>query len=231
MGGSSKSETMKEKRLQVEKLLESGMRNKDIALTVGVPEGTANTWIRKYRLRNGIPTPPRTKREKLPGRKGKHLSKEELEQIKEMMLEGKSDREIAEKIVANSKAIWRWRHIWGIGCEPLPLFPNDEQGPNADRHLCRKCKYRAKDCKSVNKDTYRPGCDYYLTTGEERGSSAAKCEKFKKGASISAKKKKKEDAEMRKERAAKKALLLQATNGRPDIEKVLNAMKNNKIMK
>lgn len=228
MGGSTQTEIMKEKRLQAEKLLESGMRNKDIALTVGVPEGTANTWIRKYRLRNGIPTPPRSKREKLTGRKGKHLSKEELAQIREWMVEGQSDREIAEKIVANSKAIWRWRHIWGIGCEPLPLLPNDEKGPNADRHLCRMCKYRAKNCMGANKYTYRPGCDYFSNTGETRGSSAATCEKFKRGASISAKKKKKADAELRKERAAKKALLNQAINERPDIEKVLNAMKNNK---
>lgn len=47
-------------------------------------------------------------------------------------------------------------------------------GPNADRHLCRKCKYQAARHEVNN-------CDYIWFTGHKRGCLASNCDKYEKG--------------------------------------------------
>ena len=49
---------------------------------------------------------------------------------------------------------------------------------NADRHLCRTCKYRASDTNSKN------GCDYIEIMGHSRGCSVTGCDKYEKGKRI-----------------------------------------------
>lgn len=45
---------------------------------------------------------------------------------------------------------------------------------NADRRLCKRCKYRAGQCQINN-------CDYIIITGKPRCCSAENCNKFEKG--------------------------------------------------
>lgn len=49
---------------------------------------------------------------------------------------------------------------------------------NSDRHLCKKCKYRAEKGRAEN-------CNYILFTGHRRGCPAEKCDKYEKGKRIS----------------------------------------------
>lgn len=49
-----------------------------------------------------------------------------------------------------------------------------EKGPNADRHLCKKCKYR-----SPRPEVY--GCDYSQQKMHSRGCQVAYCDKYEKG--------------------------------------------------
>lgn len=52
--------------------------------------------------------------------------------------------------------------------------PKKEKGPNADRHLCKTCKYRSPR-HEVNR------CDYIWLTNHMRGCPVAKCNKYEKG--------------------------------------------------
>ena len=62
----------------------------------------------------------------------------------------------------------------GIPVEEL-LEPTEEQGPNADRHLCWKCKWRAKNWSNNCGKAKGPGCDFYLQNDVERGCPPENC--------------------------------------------------------
>ena len=209
-----------EVRAKVEALYNSDLTSKEVSKMLGITIGTVHTWWNKYRKANGITTSRNVKKavKRSPVRKGKHLTQEELEQVKRLLDYGMSDRRIAEIMDVNSKSIWRYRRKFGIDAPTEPVVIDDEKGPNRDRHFCRKCIYRAKNTSG----TSRAGCDYLLHTGTTRMCPVAICDKFKRGDSLSALSRKKEQAERNRKVARDRKLVKAAIEDRPDIQRVLN---------
>lgn len=209
-----------EVRAKVESLYNSDLTGKEVAKMLGIPEGTVHTWWNKYRKANGIITSRNDKKavKRSPERKGKHLTTEELEQVKRLLECGMSDRRIAEIVDVNSKSIWRYRRKFGINAPAEPVVIDEERGPNRDRHLCKKCIYRSKN---AGKDSQKVGCDYLLHTDSTRMCPVAICDKFKRGDSLSALSRKKEQAERNYRMAHNRKLLKAAIEDRPDIQRIL----------
>lgn len=206
-------------RAKVEALYNSDLTGKEVAKMLGIPEGTVHTWWNKYRKGNGITAPRNAKKaiKRSMERKGKHLTKEELEQVKRLLECGMSDRRIAEIMDVNSKSIWRYRREFGINAPTEPVVIDEEKGPNRDRHLCRKCIYRSKNTNGIS----RVGCDYLIHTDTVRMRPVAICDKFKRGDSLSALSRKKEQAERNRKLARDRKLVKAAIEDRPDIQRVL----------
>lgn len=60
-------------------------------------------------------------------------------------------------------------------------------GNNADRHLCKTCKYRAS---YHDKCSLSANCNYILTAGHSRKCAADSCDKYVKGKRLPEKEKK-----------------------------------------
>lgn len=212
-------------RAKVEALYNSDLTGREVAKMLGIPNGTVNTWWYKYRKVNGITTTRNKKKavKRSPERKGKHLTQEELEQVKRLLDCGMSDRRIAEIMDVNSKSIWRYRRKFGIKCPERPIVIDEEKGPNRDRHLCKKCVYRSKN---ASKDSQKVGCDYLLHTDNSRMCPVAVCDKFKRGDSLSALSRKNGQAERNYKMAHNRKLLKAAIEDRPDIQRVLEEIEH-----
>lgn len=209
-----------ELRAKVESLYDSDLTGKEVAQMLGVPEGTVSTWWRGYRLAHGLePARRKKKYTRSQERKGKHLTTEELEQVRRLLESGMKDRRIAEIMDVNSKSIWRYRRKWKINCPEEPVKIDENKGPNSDRHLCKACIYRAKD---TNGDKFVPGCDYVIHEDESRMCPVDICDKFKRGPSLTAYKRTKEASERSFKRSIQKELLNAAIKDRPDIARVLD---------
>ena len=58
------------------------------------------------------------------------------------------------------------------------VIPQFYPGHNADRHLCKICRFR---CSSANAKSKRNGCEYKLHNNHTRGCSVEDCNVFEKG--------------------------------------------------
>ena len=130
-GLNGKNSRKKYNKELLEKYLEEGKTSREIADLMGVTRECVNKWIKKEGL---IGT-------KQPGRR-----KTKTERAIELAKQGYTAQEIADMAGVSMSIVYLALHK-----------PGDEK-MNSDRHLCRKCKYRAKT----------KGCDYYMLTGKER---------------------------------------------------------------
>lgn len=217
------NDTEKEElKAKVESLYDSDLTGREVAQMLSIPVGTVHTWWRNYRIVNGI-APARKKKAftRSQERKGKHLTQEELDQVRRLLECGMKDRRIAEIMDVNSKSIWRYRRKCGINCPEEPVKIDENKGPNSDRHMCKVCIYRAKD---TNGDKFLPGCDYVIHEDQSRMCPVAICDKFKRGSCLTALKRTKEASERSYKRSMQKELLNAAIKDRPDIARVLDLL-------
>lgn len=98
-------------------------------------------------------------------------------EIREMLKEGKKIVEIAKALETDSSfisnKIKRYNLRDGIGISSK----EKAEHINADRHLCKTCKYRI----GVNYKVEGMHCNYIEITGHMRGCDAADCDKYEKG--------------------------------------------------
>lgn len=115
----------------------------------------------------GIPGPDEDKEDSEPSGGTK------AEKIRELMEQGKGIKEISDKIgVAYGTVGYYMTKIREEKRRQAEKASIQEAGKaNADRHLCRTCKYRAKT----------KGCDYYIMTNKERVCDPEECDKYEEG--------------------------------------------------
>lgn len=92
----------------------------------------------------------------------KDVSTEQAKIIKKMVLDKKTNKEIAE--TTGRKPGRRKKDGYNKG----------KDGPNADRHLCKTCIYRGRHDQVGN-------CSYIEIEGHSRGMPAAECTVYKEG--------------------------------------------------
>lgn len=91
----------------------------------------------------------------------------DVERHKQFLAEGKSHAEIGRIFGLSVTTVWKRAKKFQPAEVPV------KTANNADRHLCRTCKYRAEGAKK--------GCDYYVITDEPRGCDPDECTKYVKG--------------------------------------------------
>lgn len=116
----------------------------------------------------------------------KEIGKRSAVTIKNMVLDGKTNKEIAE---ATGLKYWEVRdyiqysglykireEITGIVSKRRKSdgYNMKMSGPNADRHLCRTCIYRGRPTQVGN-------CNYVMIEGHSRGMPAAECTVYQEG--------------------------------------------------
>ena len=131
--------------------------------------------IRKINPRGTIPPPKGIG--KKPGRKT--IDDYDADRLKELVSEGKNNHEIAEELQVAVGTVMKWLKEQGIPTNRRTEIhrikekakEKAENGPNADRHLCETCKFRAEKGK---------GCDYIIITGKQRGCDPGECNVYDK---------------------------------------------------
>ena len=116
----------------------------------------------------------------------KDVSTEQAKIIKKMVLDKKTNKEIAE---TTGLKYWEVRDyiqyigLAGIREEMLGRKPGRRKkdgynkgkaGPNAVRHLCKTCMYRGRRDQTGN-------CSYIEIVGHRRGMPAERCTVYKEG--------------------------------------------------
>lgn len=104
----------------------------------------------------------------------------DADRLKELVSEGKNNLEIAEELNVYVGTVISWLKEQGIPTNRTAEIrrmkektkEEAENGPNADRHLCETCKFRAEKGK---------GCDYIIITGKQRGCDPGECNVYEKG--------------------------------------------------
>lgn len=136
--------------------------------------------------------------EQLPPTSAPELEKEEIvpannskkkeydpEVLRKYVLDGKSNKEIAELMEVSVGTIKNWVHENGLtGFRARGGGRKEPQrgyGYNSDRHLCRSCRYRD------GLATARGGCNYLSIAGHSRGCSVDNCNVYKKGKKVTKK--------------------------------------------
>lgn len=88
------------------------------------------------------------------------------EVIAELVVQGLSNKEIADKTGINYNTVYSYakdiRKLAAVG----------DIGKNADRHLCRRCRFRNK---------HYGICDYISYMHKSRGCKVADCDKYERG--------------------------------------------------
>lgn len=95
----------------------------------------------------------------------------DIDLLEKLVAEQKTDKEIAELMGVRERLIRAWIDRHGLTGRRWKNRKQEQKGPNADRHLCRKCRYRHEGGR---------GCDYILITGKERGCLAEECNMYEK---------------------------------------------------
>lgn len=113
--------------------------------------------------------------EKAETKKEKPKRKTAGEIIEPYVRQGLSDSEIAEKTGIKYGTVW-------AASKKIRDQLAETKGKNADRHLCKTCKYRA----AVSTRSSGIKCEYALKpgTGNTRGCDVEDCDKYEKGAPI-----------------------------------------------
>lgn len=92
----------------------------------------------------------------------------DVELLKKLISEKKTNKEIAEIMEVTAPTLKRWIVKYGLSGkrEAGRKAKKLGSGHNADRHLCETCRFQHKDGK---------GCDYIIITGKPRGCDPAEC--------------------------------------------------------
>ena len=110
------------------------------------------------------------------GKKTKPRAKNTRAIIEPYVRQGLLDSEIAEKTGIKYRTVW-------AAAKKIRERLAETKGKNADRHLCKTCKYRAAAY-------YQNGsgikCEYALKSGTKRtrGCDVEDCDKYEKGAPV-----------------------------------------------
>lgn len=123
-----------------------GKSRKEIAQIIGITEDSV-----RYHLRN----------------KKKNHQKicEKKMVVEKLKAQGKTIQEIVE-VTGYNKSTVRYHYFYGES--------KKDQGSNADRHLCKTCKWRDEKSGSI-------WCDYYWKTKKSRPCEAENCSVYEKG--------------------------------------------------
>ena len=129
------------------------------------------------------PTAPELEKEEIvPAKKKKEYDPEVL---RKYVLDGKSNKEIAELMKVSVGTIKNWVYENGLtGFRTRGGGRKEPQrgyGYNSDRHLCRSCRYRD------GLATARGGCNYLAIVGHSRGCSVENCNVYEKGKKVTKK--------------------------------------------
>lgn len=95
-------------------------------------------------------------------------NKEKARQLRDS---GMSIREVSEALGRPYQTVYYWVRDIKPGSDPEP--GSAAAGHNADKHLCKTCRYRGYG--GMN------GCDYMYLVGHSRGCKAEECNKYVKG--------------------------------------------------
>ena len=92
------------------------------------------------------------------------------------MRHGIPNTEIAEKTGIKYSTVW-------AAAKKIRDQMAETKGKNADRHLCKTCKYRAA---TYNQKSTGIKCEYALKSGTKRtrGCDVEDCDKYEKGAPV-----------------------------------------------
>ena len=105
--------------------------------------------------------------------------KEAKDIIEPYVKQGLTDSEIAEKTGIKYGTVW-------AAAKKIRERLAETKGKNADRHLCKTCKYRAATYNQKNSGIK---CEYALKSGTKRsrGCDVEDCDKYEKGAPVKVK--------------------------------------------
>lgn len=102
--------------------------------------------------------------------KGKTSAKspyqDEIEKARRLRDSGMDIHQIADRFGRPYRTVYGW--VRNVRTEEVI------KGCNADRHLCRTCRYRG--ASGLN------GCDYILFEGHSRGCKVEECSRYERGA-------------------------------------------------
>lgn len=90
---------------------------------------------------------------------------DDIEKARQLRDSGMDIYQIAEKFGRPYRTVYGW--VRDVCTE------KESNGHNADRHLCRTCRYRGYD--GLN------GCDYIVFKGHSRGCKVEECDQYEKG--------------------------------------------------
>ena len=105
--------------------------------------------------------------------------KEAKDIIEPYVKQGLTDSEIAKKTGIKYGTVW-------AAAKKIRDQMAETRGKNADRHLCKTCKYRAA---TYNQKNFGIKCEYVLKSGTKRsrGCDVEDCDKYEKGAPVKVK--------------------------------------------
>ena len=141
-----------------------------------------NLNLRMMRMGRKISSPPSApelEKEEIVPAKNSKKKEYDPEVLRKYVLDGKSNKEIAEMMKVSVGTIKNWVHENGLtGFRTRGgkrKEPRHVDGDNSDRHLCRSCRYRD------GLATARGGCNYLAIVGHSRGCSVENCNVYEKG--------------------------------------------------
>lgn len=131
------------------------------------------------------PSAPELEKEEVVPAKNSKKKEYDPEVLRKYVLDGKSNKEIAEMMKVSVGTIKNWVYENGLtGFRARGGGRKEPQrgyGYNSDRHLCRSCRYRD------GLVTARGGCNYLSIAGHSRGCSVDNCNVYEKGKKVTKK--------------------------------------------
>lgn len=131
------------------------------------------------------PSAPELEKEEIVPAKNSKKKEYDSEVLRRYVIDGKSNKEIAELMKVSVGTIKNWVHENGLtGFRTRGggrKEPQRGDGDNSDRHLCRSCRYRDRLA------TARGGCNYLAIVGHSRGCSVENCNVYEKGKKVTKK--------------------------------------------
>ena len=136
---------------------------------------------------NQLPPPsaPELEKEEIVPAKNSKKKEYDPEVLRKYVLDGKSNKEIAEMMKVSVGTIKNWVYENGLTGFRMRggkrKEPQHVDGNNSDRHLCRSCRYRD------GLATARGGCNYLSIAGHSRGCSVDNCNVYERGKKVTKK--------------------------------------------
>lgn len=131
------------------------------------------------------PTVPELEKEEVVPANNSKKKEYDPEVLRRYVIDGKSNKEIAELMKVSVGTIKNWVYENGLtGFRTRGggrKEPQRGDGDNSDRHLCRSCRYRD------GLATARGGCNYLAIVGHSRGCNVENCNVYEKGKKVTKK--------------------------------------------